>query len=174
MVSSGGIDDRHVLPAARRGDEGAAAARAGEDDVARLVADQQRADDARRGRRSTSTTLTLSERWLTTHTSPSVRAATATGSSPTGTEPVWVSPPASTSKISSRLSGVLTAKSRLPLGDSASGRTWPLSKVTKLAAERGPASTPSVISAASIARRLVRMADPPTARAALSTGMFAI
>ena len=35
-----------------------------------------------------STMLTLSERWFTTHTSVFVRAATATGSSPTGT--VWV------------------------------------------------------------------------------------
>ena len=40
------------------------------------------------------TMLTLSERWLTTHTSSSVRAATATGSNPTGTEarcrkPMW-------------------------------------------------------------------------------------
>ena len=32
--------------------------------------------------------LTLSERWFTTHTSVFVRAATVTGSSPTGT--VWV------------------------------------------------------------------------------------
>ena len=38
-------------------------------------------------RLATSTMLTLSERWLTTHTSPSERAATATGSRPTGTEP---------------------------------------------------------------------------------------
>ena len=35
-----------------------------------------------------STMLTLSERWFTTHTSVFVRAATVTGSSPTGT--VWV------------------------------------------------------------------------------------
>jgi hypothetical protein len=42
-----GIDGR-ILPAVRGGDEGARAARAGEHDVARLVADQQGADDARR------------------------------------------------------------------------------------------------------------------------------
>ena len=40
---------RAVLPAVRRGDEGEASARTGEDQVARLVADQQRADDARLG-----------------------------------------------------------------------------------------------------------------------------
>ncbi len=34
----------------------------------------------------------------------------------------------STLKISSRLSGVLTAKRNLPFGESASGRTCPLSK----------------------------------------------
>ncbi len=78
--------------------------------------------------------LTLSERWFTTHTSVSVRAATATGSRPTGTEPTCVSPAGATSKISSRLSGVLTANSRVPSGDSASGRTCPLSKVVNVAA----------------------------------------
>ena len=60
----------------------------------------------RGGSAPTSTMLTLSDRWLTTHTSPSVRAATATGSSPTGTDPTWVRPPPSTAKISSRSSGV--------------------------------------------------------------------
>ena len=40
---------------------------------------------------------------------PSLRAATATGSRPTGTEPVCVSRPAPTVNDSSRLSGVLTA-----------------------------------------------------------------
>ena len=36
------------------------------------------------------TTLMLSERWFTTQTSSLVRAATATGSRPTGTEPLRV------------------------------------------------------------------------------------
>ena len=72
--------------------------------------------------------LTLSERWLTTQTSSSSRAATATGSTPTGTDPLWWRPPPSTRKISSLPAGVLTAKSRLPSGDSASGRTCPASK----------------------------------------------
>ena len=49
----------------------------------------------------------------------------------------WVSSPLpSTAKISRRSSGVLTANSRVPSGDSASGRTCPLSKVTKAAATR--------------------------------------
>ncbi len=77
--------------------------------------------------------LTLSERWFTTQTSVADRAATATGSIPTGTEPRCTSPVLVTSKISSRSSGVLTAKSRLPSGARASGRTWPLSKVTNVA-----------------------------------------
>ena len=75
--------------------------------------------------------LTLSERWFTTQTSSFVRAATATGSMPTGTAPAGVSPPAPTSKISSVLSGVFTAKSRWPSGESATGRTCPLSNSTK-------------------------------------------
>ena len=41
---------------------------------------------------ASSTTLTLSDRWLTTQTSVSLRAATATGSSPTGIEARWVRP----------------------------------------------------------------------------------
>ena len=77
----------------------------------------------RGGTEPTSTMLTLSERWFTTHTSPLVRAATATGSRPTGTESACVSPPAETSKISSRSSGVSTANRRVPSGESASGRT---------------------------------------------------
>ena len=39
-----------------------------------------------------STMLTLSETWLTTHTSVFVRAATATGSIPTETDPAGESP----------------------------------------------------------------------------------
>ena len=101
----------------------------------------------RGGSAATSTTLTLSERWLTTHTSPSVRAATATGSRPTGTDPRWVRPPAATAKISSRSSGVLTANSRVPSGDNANGRTGPLSKVTKPAAGRVNARSNATTSA---------------------------
>src|SRR5205823_4853424 len=97
----------------------------------------------RGGTEATSTMLTLSERWFTTQTSPFERAATATGSRPTGTEPACVSPPADTAKISSRSSGVLTANSRLPSGESASGRTWPLSKVTNEAPSGGAAARSS-------------------------------
>ena len=56
--------------------------------------------------------LTLSDSWFTTHTSSLVRAATATGSMPTCTEPVCVRAPApSMLKISRWLSGVSTANS---------------------------------------------------------------
>ena len=78
--------------------------------------------------------LTLSERWFTTQISLLVRAATDTGSRPTGTEPEAVRPPAPTSKISSVLSGVLTTNNRVPSGESASGLTCPLSKATNEAA----------------------------------------
>src|SRR5262245_56881547 len=73
------------------------------------------------------TTLTLSDRWLTTQTSESSRAATATGSNPTGTRACNVIPPGVMPKISRVLSGVFTAKSLAPLGDNAIGRTCPLS-----------------------------------------------
>src|SRR5262245_46331515 len=83
---------------------------------------------------SISTMLTLSERWLTTQASTCperfVRVATATGSSPTGTSAASVSPPELMSKMASRLSGVFTATRRFPPGAIASGRTWPLSKLT--------------------------------------------
>src|SRR5262245_27027492 len=95
------------------------------------------------GSDATSTTLTLSERRFTTQTSPGERTATATGSKPTGTAARCVRPVAPTSKISRRLSGVLTAHSRLPSAERASGRTWPLSNVTndELAAAAGEART---------------------------------
>ena len=56
----------------------------------------------RGGLAPTSTTLTLSDRWFTTHTSVFERAATAIGSRPTGTDARWVSDPStpSTAKIS--------------------------------------------------------------------------
>jgi hypothetical protein len=69
-------------------DEGTVPARARKHDVPRLVADES-VRTTRGGLADTSTMLTLSERWFTTHTSPLVRAATATGSRPTATEPVW-------------------------------------------------------------------------------------
>ena len=59
------------------------------------------------------------------------RAATDTGSIPTGIESVWVSKPAEIEKTSRRLSGVLTASSVVPSGETVMGLTWPLSKVIK-------------------------------------------
>ncbi len=85
--------------------------------------------------------LTLSERWFTTHTSSLLRAATATGSSPTGTDVRCFRPLCVMSKISRRLSGVLTANSAFLSGDSARGRTWPVSKSQKFeSAHAGVAS----------------------------------
>ena len=66
---------------------------------------------ARTFRAATSTTLTLSERWFTTHTSfvPG-RTARLTGSRPTGTFPARASEPsAAIVKIARRPSGVSTA-----------------------------------------------------------------
>jgi hypothetical protein len=74
--------------------------------------------------------LTLSESWLTTQTSLLDRAATATGSSPTGTRLTKTGVPEVRSKISRVPLGVLTAKSVVPSGDIARGRTWPLSNST--------------------------------------------
>src|SRR4030095_6000685 len=88
--------------------------------------------DTRGGVLARSTMLTLSERWLTTHTSLLLRAATATGSMPTGIDTLGAMPAGVTSKISRWLSGVFTAKSFVPSGESASGRTGPLSKAMKL------------------------------------------
>ena len=101
---------RRVLAAVGGRDERAALARAREDDVARLVADEQRVD-ARAGCRgsSTWTMLTESDRWLTTHTSPFDRTATASGSRPVTTEPIdWRWWP-SIRNTSRRLSGVFAA-----------------------------------------------------------------
>ena len=77
----------------------------------------------RGGSADTSTMLTLSDRLFTTQTSFADRAATATGSMPTGTEARCVRPEAVTSKISRRSSGVSTTNSWLPSGERASGRT---------------------------------------------------
>ena len=76
------------------------------------------------------TTLTLSESRLVTHTSVLLRAATATGSSPTRTRPVHTGAPEVKSKISSVPLGALAANSVFPSGDIASGRTGPLSNST--------------------------------------------
>ena len=59
-----------------------------------------------------------------------------------------------TSKISSRSSGVLTANSRVPSGDSASGRTCPLSKVVN--APAGAAASVPITDSASSATGAMR------------------
>ena len=76
------------------------------------------------------TMLTLSESRFVTHTSVLLRAATATGSRPTGTRIFEAGNPEVRSKTSSVPLGVLTANSVLPSGDMASGRTGPLSNST--------------------------------------------
>src|SRR5262245_28590770 len=114
----------------------------------------------------TSTMLIESERWLTTQTSVLERAATATGSSPTGTEPAWVRPAPETEKISRRLSGVLVAKSRVPSGDRASGRTCPVSHVVNAATGPGTPRTASTAPATQdmvvLRRGSGSMAGPPS------------
>ena len=78
-----------------------------------------------------STTLTLSDTWFTTQASLSERARTETGSSPTGTAPSGCRHAPLASKTSRRLSAVLTANSRAPLGVRSSGCTWGVSQFTK-------------------------------------------
>ena len=88
----------------------------------------------RAGFDETSTMLIESETWFTTQSSPSLRSATETGSMPTRTDPTLVRPAPETAKISTRLSGVLTAYRRVRSDERARGRTWPLSKLKKEAA----------------------------------------
>ena len=85
------------------------------------------------------TMLMLSDMWLTTQTSVLLRAATATGSRPTGTWAVCVSEPTPIWYASSVPFGVLTANSVLPSGDLANGRTCPLSNVMKFGGDAAPA-----------------------------------
>ena len=79
------------------------------------------------GRRLSSTTLTLSERWLTTQTSLSLRAATATGSRPTGRRRGARGRGLDAEDLEAVV-GRVDGEEQLAVGDSASGRTWPLSK----------------------------------------------
>ena len=72
-----------------------------------------------RGVPSSDTTLTLSDRWLTTQTSLSLRRATATGSRPTGTRACSSRPLLVMRNTSSVLLGVLTANRRVPSADMA-------------------------------------------------------
>ena len=77
----------------------------------------------------TSTMLTLSDTWFTTQTSAALRTATATGSTPTGTEASNTRAAPLTLTMSSVPAAVLATNRRLPSADSANGRTGPDSKV---------------------------------------------
>ena len=104
--------------------------------------------------------LTLSERWFTTQTSAfAARRDRDRLEADRHRADVREAAAASTAKISSRLSGVLTAKSRSPSGDSASGRTWPLSNATKSA--RAGAAAQSATKTPRQARFLM---SPPSVR----------
>ena len=88
------------------------------------------------------TTLTLSERWFTTQTSSLLRAATATGSRPTGMRAARLRlPVAPMLKTSSVWFGVLTAKRNLPLAMAASV-AW-LWRSSMLMLKRPPAAVTS-------------------------------
>ena len=97
----------------------AASARAGEHDVARLVATRSVRSTCRSVRAVSSSpiTLTLSERWLTNPDLAVVLAATATGSRPTGMEAVWVEPRPRYAEDLEAVSGVLTANDAAGSGD---------------------------------------------------------
>ena len=98
----------------------------------------------------TSTMLTLSDKWFTTHTSAALRTATATGSTPTGTEASTRSVLPVVSTMSSVPAAVLATNKRAPSADSANGRTGPDSKVklrcpcAKGVGAGGPGTTGSV------------------------------
>jgi hypothetical protein len=76
------------------------------------------------------TMLTVSEMWLTTHTSSLVRARTETGSSPTATSNRRLRCGPVVSNTSSRASAVLTARSFVPSGVMSSGWTCGVSQFT--------------------------------------------
>src|SRR5688500_2815422 len=90
-----------------------------------------------------STTLTESDSQLTTHASRSLRAATLTGSSPTGISAVRTGEPEESWKTESVAFGELTASRRVPSGVSASGRVCGLSKLRKGAGSCAEAGRPS-------------------------------
>src|SRR6266496_2566772 len=82
-------------------------------------------------RRETDTTLTLSETSLTTQISSLSRGVTETGSTPTGISAMRKGLNGCvTSNTESRVSGVLTAKSRVPSGERLMGRVCLPSKLT--------------------------------------------
>ena len=69
--------------------------------------------------------LTLSERWLTTQTSPLLRAATATGSMPTGTELRWLRPPPDNVEDLQRVVGRVDRVERRAVGRQGQGAHEP-------------------------------------------------
>ena len=75
--------------------------------------------------------LTESDIQLTTHASRLLRAATLTGSKPTGISAVSTGEPKTNWKTESVALGVLTASSRVPSGVSASGWICGASKLLK-------------------------------------------
>src|SRR5690242_12588471 len=89
--------------------------------------------------------LILSDKWLTTHASASFFRAIATGSMPTGTEPISLSIDWLRSKISTRLSGVFTTNNLRPSVDIASGLTCPDSKAANDAVLSGSPLLPGVL-----------------------------
>src|SRR5437868_3712414 len=66
------------------------------------------------------------------------------------------------SKTSRRSSGVLTAKSVFPLGERASGRTWPLSKTVKRRGLAAAGSAPAPAPDGGAAARQTRTANRAT------------
>src|SRR5260221_14530292 len=81
--------------------------------------------------------LTLSERWLTTQASVSVRALTVTGSRPTGMVAWGLGLPSlATAKTSRVAAGGLTARRRAPDGVGAIGWRGEASKLAESAAGR--------------------------------------
>ena len=107
--------------------------------------------------------LTLSETWLTTHTSLSLLARTETGSRPTCTSKactIWAS---STLNTSIRLSAVFTAISRRPSGVASSGWTCGVSQLTKaeiVPAKEAVASATAATSTAGLAGAIAPPAIP--------------
>jgi hypothetical protein len=90
------------------------------------------------------TTLTVSERVLTTQASLLPRARTVAGSMPTGTDPIHAgeaplppTPPPARVKTSRVPAAVLTTRRREPSGVSSMGWTWGVSQLTKVGPMRG-------------------------------------
>ena len=97
--------------------------------------------------RSRSTTLIVSDRWLTTQASVFEATRTETGSMPTLTTVERDTRSAATSKISRVPAAVFTASRRLPSGVSSSGWTWGASKLAKLGVDVPAVSAALVASA---------------------------